>query len=196
MEVIIIGWGYEGSWSRWFVFLVAATFIRDYCQQYKNFLSMSNKESVVIWGSREKVKKFKILQDSLSLSISLDQAWIGWMAALDQRIFDGDWRDEAVWTSRELKVKQFGRLNYCYITLKRKWLLKTQLFDGTCVFGPYKEQDMRRIVLRRVSLGRGGKGISLGYWVFIIWKQELELAWPVHSKNTAERAVVIWLSLS
>ena len=48
MEVMAIGWGYERRWIEWFVIPIASIFIGDYYLQYTNFLSLSNKESVIV----------------------------------------------------------------------------------------------------------------------------------------------------
>ena len=43
-----IGWGYERRWIEWFVIPIASIFVGDYYLQYTNFLSLSNKESVIV----------------------------------------------------------------------------------------------------------------------------------------------------
>ena len=43
-----IDWGYERSWIEWFVIPIASIFIRDYYLQYTNFMSLSDKESVIV----------------------------------------------------------------------------------------------------------------------------------------------------
>ena len=48
MEVMAIGWAYERRWIDWFLIPIASIFIGDYYLQYTNFLSLSNKESVIV----------------------------------------------------------------------------------------------------------------------------------------------------
>ena len=43
-----IGWGYERRLIEWFVIPIASIFIGGYYLQYTNFLSLSNKESVIV----------------------------------------------------------------------------------------------------------------------------------------------------
>ena len=43
-----VGRGYEKRWIGWFPIPMASIFIRDYYLQYTNFLSLSNKESVIV----------------------------------------------------------------------------------------------------------------------------------------------------
>ena len=48
MKVMPISCGYERRWTEWFVIPIASIFIRDYYLQYTNFLSLSDKESVIV----------------------------------------------------------------------------------------------------------------------------------------------------
>ena len=48
MEVMLIGRGYGKEWSRWFAIPITSTFLRDYYLQYTNFLSLINKELVIV----------------------------------------------------------------------------------------------------------------------------------------------------
>ena len=48
MDVMAIDWGYERSQTEWFVIPIASIFIRDYYLQYTNFMSLSDKESVIV----------------------------------------------------------------------------------------------------------------------------------------------------
>ena len=48
VEVMAIGWAYERRWIEWFLIPIASIFIRDYYLQYTNFLSLSNRESVIV----------------------------------------------------------------------------------------------------------------------------------------------------
>ena len=43
-----IGGEYERRWIGWFAISIASIFIRDYYPQYTNFLSWSDKESVIV----------------------------------------------------------------------------------------------------------------------------------------------------
>ena len=43
-----VGWGYGRRWIRWFSILIASIFIRDNYLQYTNFVSLSEKESVIV----------------------------------------------------------------------------------------------------------------------------------------------------
>ena len=43
-----IGWGYKRRLIGWFAIPVADISIRDYYLQYNNFLSLSNKESLIV----------------------------------------------------------------------------------------------------------------------------------------------------
>ena len=43
-----VGRHYEKRWIGWFPIPMASIFIRDYYPQYTNFLSLSNKESVIV----------------------------------------------------------------------------------------------------------------------------------------------------
>ena len=73
MEVILIGRGYGKEWSRWFAIPITSTFLRDYYLQYTNFLSLINKELVIVsvvisahasW-SRKRSKQRQSSQDSI-----------------------------------------------------------------------------------------------------------------------------------
>ena len=48
MEVMTIDWRYEKRWMEWFAIPIASIFIGDYYLQYTKFLSLSNKESVIV----------------------------------------------------------------------------------------------------------------------------------------------------
>ena len=48
MEVIKIGWGYKTRCFGWFAIPVASIFIRDCYLQYTNFISLNDKESVIV----------------------------------------------------------------------------------------------------------------------------------------------------
>ena len=48
MEVMTICWGYERMWIECFTIPIANVFIRDYYLQYTNFLSLIDKESVIL----------------------------------------------------------------------------------------------------------------------------------------------------
>ena len=43
-----VGRGHEKRWIGWFPIPMASIFIKDYFLQYTNFLSLSNKESVIV----------------------------------------------------------------------------------------------------------------------------------------------------
>ena len=43
-----IGWEYEIRWIEWFAIPIASIFIRNYYLQYTNFLSLSDKETVIV----------------------------------------------------------------------------------------------------------------------------------------------------
>ena len=48
MEVMTTGWKYEKKWIGEFSIPSASIFIEDYYLQYTNFLSLSDKESVIV----------------------------------------------------------------------------------------------------------------------------------------------------
>ena len=48
MELTTISWGYRRRWVGWLSILIASIFVRDYYLQYTNFLSLRNKESVIV----------------------------------------------------------------------------------------------------------------------------------------------------
>ena len=45
---MVIGGEYGRIWSRWFAILITNIFVRGYYLQYTNFLSLNNKESVLV----------------------------------------------------------------------------------------------------------------------------------------------------
>ena len=80
-----IGWGYERMWIGWFTIPIGSIFIRDYYLQYTNFLSLSDKESVIVspcyhcpYFAEEGEKILKQCQSSQDFlaSWSFDAAWI------------------------------------------------------------------------------------------------------------------------
>ena len=48
MEVMTTGWKYEKKWTGEFSIPIASIFIEVYYLQYTNFLSLSDKESVIV----------------------------------------------------------------------------------------------------------------------------------------------------
>ena len=99
MEIIRISWGYERKWVWWFAIPIASIFIKDYYLQYINFLSLSDKESVIVspvitahtLRKKEKIKTVSVLTrlpSSLVPCYSLN--WLnGWSR---ENIFGGDSR--------------------------------------------------------------------------------------------------------
>ena len=47
-EVITTGWEYIKTWIGWFAFLITNFFLREFYLQYTNFLSLTDKESVIV----------------------------------------------------------------------------------------------------------------------------------------------------
>ena len=47
-ERMVIDWGYERRWIKWFAISTVSIFIKDYYLQYTNFLILSDKESVIV----------------------------------------------------------------------------------------------------------------------------------------------------
>ena len=66
---MVIGGEYGRLWSGWFAILITNVFVRGYYLQYTNFLSLNNKESVIVSavirvhasGKQEEIKAVPVL---------------------------------------------------------------------------------------------------------------------------------------
>ena len=103
MEVMMMGRGHGRGWSGWFTILITSIFLRGCYLQYTNFLSLSDKESVMVSaiipvhvsGKQGEVKAAPELKRH-SRSLNLRAALIARMAEICGGFFGENGSDDSV----------------------------------------------------------------------------------------------------
>ena len=123
MEVMTVGRSYGRRWIEWFSVLIASIFIRDYYLQYTNFLSLSDKESVIlspVYSDFTLTKKREVKTASVLIRL---RCWL--VSAYSLNLLDG-------WSRESTLIYIVAMASSKNWEVKNCWGIEEQSVSGDC----------------------------------------------------------------